>query len=138
MKQIFINLPVSDVERSMQFYSELGFENNPVFTDRDQKCMVWSEQIFVMLQSKEAFRASAQKPYSDFKNTTAATFTLPVESLKEVNEIISRGLKAGGRELHPMLDEGFMQVRTIEDPDGHVWAAICLDMDKFRKMRRIE
>lgn len=134
MKQIFINLPVKDLEASMAFYTQLGFTVNPLFTFDDQKCMVWSEQIFVMLQTLKMFESGNEKNLADPKKNTIATFTLPVESLDKVNEIVENGLKAGGIEPTPMIDEGFMQVRNIEDLDGHIWGIIYLDIDKFKDM----
>ena len=135
MKQIFINLPVKDAVASMKFYVQLGFTNYPLFTDEDQKCMVWSDQIYVMLQTQESFKSFTRKPIPDTKNNIAATYTLPVESLEMVNEIVERGLKAGGTESMPILDEGFMQVRVIEDLDGHTWGIIHLDLNKFKKFK---
>ena len=135
MKQIFINLPVKDPEASMDFYAQLGFTKYPLFTDENQSCMVWSEQIYVMLQSRGMFSSFNKKPIPDIKNNIAATYTLPVESLEKVNEIIENGLKAGGKEPEPMLDEGFMQVRIIEDLDGHTWYVIHLDIDKFKEIK---
>ena len=134
MKQIFINLPVKNVEASMNFYTQLGFTNNPLFTFDDQKCMVWSDQIYLMLQTYEMFKSGNKKNLPDTKQNTIATFTLPVESLDSVNKIIENGLKAGGIEPTPMLDEGFMQVRNIEDLDGHNWGIIYLNIDKFKEM----
>jgi uncharacterized protein len=133
MKQIFINLPVKDVNASMQFYTQLGFTVNPLFTFDDQKCMVWSDQIYVMLQTVEMFKSGNRKNPADPKKNTIATFTLPVESLTQLNEIMENGLKAGGTELTPAIDEGFMQVRNLEDLDGHIWGILFLDMDKFIK-----
>ncbi|MHA7129313.1 GNAT family N-acetyltransferase [Algoriphagus namhaensis] len=69
------------------------------------------------------------------RNFTTATFTLPVESAERMNQIVEAGLKAGGQEPNPMLDEGFMQLRSIEDLDGHVWGVICLDKEKFKKRK---
>ena len=132
MKQIFINLPVKDLEASMSFYTQLGFTVNPLFTFDDQKCMVWSDQIYLMLQTYKMFKSGNKKNLPDTKINTIATFTLPVESLDKVNELIKNGLKAGGTESRPTLDEGFMQVRNIEDLDGHNWAIIYLDIDKFK------
>ena len=134
MKQIFINLPVKDVDASMAFYQHLGFTVNPLFTFDDQKCMIWSDQIYVMLQTLEMFKSGNKKNIADPKENTIATFTLPVESLDRLNEIIENGLKAGGTESTPMLDEGFMQIRNIEDLDGHNWGIIYLDIDKFKQM----
>ena len=134
MKQVFINLPVKDAEKSMDFYAQLGFVNNPLFTDENQKCMVWSEHIYVMLITHEQFTKWNTKSIAE-KNFTRATFTLPVESVERMNQLVEDGLKAGGKEPNPMLDEGFMQLRSIEDPDGHVWGVICLDIEKFKILK---
>lgn len=134
MKQIFINLPVKDVDASMNFYSQLGFTVNPLFSFDKQKCMVWSDQIYVMLQTYEMFNSGNKKNLADPKVNTIATFTLPVESLDKVNEIVEKGLKAGGTETTELIDEGFMQIRNMEDLDGHNWGIIFLDMEKFKKI----
>jgi uncharacterized protein len=131
MKQIFINLPVTDLEKSKNFYAQLGFTNNLQFTGKDQICMVWSDQILVMLQSKEFFNSGNSKSIADPKNQLSASFTLPVESVEMVNETVSKGLMAGGKEPIDMIDEGFMLVRSLEDLDGHIWSFIYLDMEKF-------
>jgi len=133
MKQIFINLPVKNVEASMNFYTQLGFTVNPLFTFDDQKCMVWSDQIYVMLQTIEMFKSGNKKNIADPKENTTATFTLPVESIHRLNEIIENALKAGGTEPMKTIDEGYMQVRNIEDLDGHHWGIIFLDIEKFKK-----
>jgi hypothetical protein len=134
MKQIFINLPVKDVEASMNFYTQLGFTVNPLFTFDDQKCMVWSDQIFVMLQTMEMSKRGETKNIAEPKQNRIATFTLPVESLDKVNEIMEKGLKAGGTEPTEFIDEGFMQIRNIEDLDGHNWGIIFLNIEKFKEM----
>lgn len=133
MKQIFINLPVQDVEKSMNLYLHMGFTINSLFTDNNQKCMVWSNQIYIMLQSEKMFRCYLNKEIPNLKKYQAASYTLPVESIAKVNEIVESGLKAGAIESIPMIDEGFMQVRTIEDFDGHTWGIIFLDLNKFPK-----
>lgn len=134
MKQLFINLPVKDVGASKAFYTQLGFTVNPLFTFDDQICMVWSDQIYVMLQAYDMFSSGNHKPLADPAKHTTATFTLPVESLDRVHELVGNGLRAGGTEHTPMLDEGFMQVRTIDDLDGHTWAIMYLDLNKFKQM----
>ncbi len=130
-KQIFINLAVKDVEKSMQFYTALGFTNNPQFSDEAGKCMVWSENIFVMILSHEKFAGFATKPIADTKSSLAALFSLSVDSVDEVNNMVNNGLKAGGTEPHEMRDYGFMQQRSIEDFDGHTWEVFYMDMSKF-------
>jgi uncharacterized protein len=134
MKQLFINLPVKDVKASMTFYSQLGFAVNPLFSFEDQKCMTWGDQIFLMLQTYELFSSGNKKNLPDTKENTITSFTLPVESPDKVNEMIENGLKAGGTESTPMIDEGFMQGRNIEDLDGHHWSIIYLNIDTFKQM----
>ncbi len=130
-KQIFINLAVKDVQKSMDFYTALGFTNNPQFSDDAGKCMVWSENIFVMILSHEKFATFATKPIADTKSSVAGLFSLSTDSVDEVNRMVSNGLKAGGKELNEMRDYGFMQQRTIEDFDGHTWEVFYMDISKF-------
>lgn len=130
-KQIFVNLAVKDLQKSVDFYTALGFTNNPQFSDETGKCMVWSENIFVMLLSHDKFKAFTQKSLADTKSNMAGLFSLSVESVEEVNKIMAGGLSAGGAELNEMRDYGFMQQRTIEDFDGHTWEIFYMDVSKF-------
>ena len=130
-KQIFINLPVKDLQKSTDFYTALGFTNNPQFSDDTAKCMVWSENIFVMLLNHEKFATFATKPIADTKAGLAGLFSLSVDSVDEVNKIVEAGLKAGGTEPNELRDYGFMVQRTIEDFDGHTWEVFFMDMTKF-------
>ena len=133
MKQVFINLAVTDIDRSMQFYTQLGFTNNPQFSDDQSKCMVWSDAIFVMIMTHEKFKTFTKKPIADTKSNIAGLFALSVESLDQVNQIVENGVKAGGSEPMPMTDYGFMQLRKIEDYDGHTWEIFFMDMSKLPK-----
>ena len=130
-KQIFINLAVKDLKKSMDFYSALGFSNNPQFSDDTGKCMVWSENIFVMIMTHEKFKTFATKPIADTKSNLSGLFSLSVDSVDEVNRIVRKGLDAGGTEPTEMKDYGFMQQRTIEDFDGHTWEIFYMDITKF-------
>lgn len=130
-KQIFINLAVKELQKSMDFYTALGFTNNPQFSDDSGKCMVWSENIFVMLLTHEKFASFATKPIADTKSNLSAIFSLSTDSIDEVNNIVTNGLKAGGTEPSEMRDYGFMQQRTIEDFDGHTWEVFYMDISKF-------
>lgn len=132
MKQVFINLPVKDVEASLKFYTQIGFTVNPLFTFDDQKCMVWNDNIYVMLQTFEMAKKGINKNIADPKVNRIATFTLPVESIGQMNAIVDKALKTGGTESTKLIDEGFMQIRNIEDLDGHNWAVIYLDIEKFK------
>ena len=130
-RQLFINLAVTDLQKSMNFYTALGFTNNPQFSDEAGKCMVWSDTIYVMLLTHEKFSTFATKPIADTKNAVAGLFSLSVESVDEVNTLMTNGLNAGGIETSEMRDYGFMQQRTIEDFDGHTWEIFYMDMTKF-------
>jgi predicted lactoylglutathione lyase len=130
-KQIFINLAVKDLTKSMDFYTAMGFTNNPQFSDDTGKCMVWSETIFVMLLTHEKFSAFTTKPIADTKSNLAGLFSLSTDSLDEVNKIVTNGLKAGGTEPNEIRDYGFMQQRTIEDFDGHTWEVFFMDITKL-------
>jgi len=132
-RQIFINLAVKDVNKSMDFYTQMGFSNNPQFSDDSGKCMVWSENIFVMLLSHDKFKVFTKKPIAETKESIAGLFSLSVESVDVVNEITEKALAAGGTEPNEMRDYGFMQQRTIEDFDGHTWEIFYMDMSKFPK-----
>jgi uncharacterized protein len=131
LKQIFINLAVTDLEKSMAFYTALGFTNNPQFSDETGKCMVWSEHIYVMLLTHTKFLTFATKPIANTKTNVAGLFSLSVESVDEVNNMMAKGLLAGGIEPSEMKDYGFMQQRTIEDFDGHTWEIFFMDVTKF-------
>jgi uncharacterized protein len=115
----------------MDFYTALGFTNNPQFSDESGKCMVWCENIFVMILTHEKFALFATKPIADTKNSLAGLFSLSLDSLDEVHNLMTNGLKAGGIEPNEMKDYGFMQQRTIEDFDGHTWEIFFMDISKF-------
>ncbi len=130
-KQIFINLAVTNLQQSMDFYTALGFTNNPQFSDDSGKCMVWSDSIFLMLLTHQKFAGFTSKPIADTKTNIAGLFSLSLDSVDEVNKLMDSGLKAGGIEPNEMRDYGFMQQRTIEDFDGHTWEVFYMDITKF-------
>ena len=130
-KQIFINLAVKDLQKSMDFYTALGFTNNPQFSDNSGKCMVWCENIFVMILTHEKFATFATKPIANTKTNLAGLFSLSVDSIEEMNIVVNNGIEAGGIEPTEMKDYGFMQQRTIEDFDGHTWEVFYMDISKF-------
>lgn len=136
MKQLFINLPVSDLEKSMQFYLALGFNINPLFTDEDQKCMIWSDTIYLMLQSRQFSNLYFEKQMTDARKHQMPSFTLPVDSIELVNEMIKNGIKYGGVEPIPCINEDFMFLRSIEDIDGYVWGIMYLDVVKFQTIKK--
>lgn len=130
VKQVCINLAVKDLQKSADFYTALGFTNNPQFSDNTGRAMVLNDNIVVMIMTNEKFATFATKPVADTKNNFAGLFSLSFESFEEVNAVMENGLKAGGIEPVEMKDYGFMQVRTIEDFDGHTWELFFLDVAK--------
>ena len=130
-KQIFINLAVQNLTKSMTFYEALGFTLNPQFSDDNGKCMVWSDHIFLMILSHAKFSSFTEKPISDTKTSIAALYSLSVDSIEDVNRVLENGLLAGGIEPNEMRDYGFMFQRTIEDFDGHTWEVFHMDMTKL-------
>jgi predicted lactoylglutathione lyase len=137
-KQIFINLAVKDLQQSVDFYTALGFTVNPQFSDNTATCMVWSDTIYVMLLTHEKFSSFTPKPIADTKSAIAGLFALSVDSVEEVNSIMTAGLAAGGTEPTEMRDYGFMQQRTIEDFDGHTWEVFYMDVSKFPAQQQAE
>jgi len=135
MKQLFLNLPVNDLEKSKQFYLALGFTINPLFTDKDQICMIWTDSIYVMLQSRQFSNAYLDKESIDPRNYQLPSFTLPVESIEKVNEMLENGIKTGGVEPAQTIIEDFMYLRSIEDLDGYMWGIMYLDTEKFKSIK---
>jgi len=128
--QIFVNLPVKDLQKSMDFYSKIGFVNNPQFTDNTAACMVYSDEIFVMLLTHTKFREFTKKQIADTSKTAGVILSLSAESNDKVNETVQKAIKAGGIETNEAKDYGFMQQRSFEDLDGHLWEVFYMDMSK--------
>ena len=134
--QVFINLAVKDLNKSAGLYTKMGFNINPAFSDESAKCLVWSEEIFLMIMTHERFKSFATKPLADTKNNLAGIFALSVESVDKMNQIAQNAISAGGTEAKPLQDHGFMQLRTVEDFDGHTWEIFFMDMSKFPKAEK--
>lgn len=130
-KQIFVNLPVRDLKKSMAFYEAIGFTNNPQFTDETAACMVWSDAIYVMILTHEKFQSFTNKKIIDAKQSVGVLNSLSLTSLEEVGAFAEKALKAGGREYREAQDYGFMQMRSVEDLDGNNWEVFYMDMSKF-------
>ena len=129
--QVFINLAVNNLDKSTEFYTKMGFTVNPQFSDDSGECLVWSENIYVMILNHDKFKSFATKPLADTKNNLAGLFSLSVESVDKMNEIANNAVQAGGIEPKPMQDYGFMQMRNVEDFDGHTWEIFYMDMSKM-------
>ena len=119
MTKIFVNLPTSDLERAKAFYTALGCEINPQFTDENAACVVWSEDIYFMVLTREFFATFTDKPIADPRQTLQVSSSFTCDSREEVDAIVDKALAAGGTEPKPAQDYGFMYSRDIDDPDGN-------------------
>lgn len=133
-KMIFVNIPVTDLARSVAFYEAIGAARNPQFSDDTAACMVFSETIFVMLLTHEKFKFFCKKDIVDAKSSVEALFCLSEETKDGVDAIVDRAWGAGGKaDPNPKQDHGFMYSRSFEDPDGHIWETVWMDMAGFEQ-----
>ncbi|PWG01791.1 VOC family protein [Sphingosinicella humi] len=128
-KLIFVNLPVTDLQRSVAFYEAIGAEKNPQFSDDTAACMVLSETIHVMLLTHDKFRQFTPKRIADAHATSEVMVALSEDNREGVDRITEKALAAGGREARDAEDLGFMYSRPFEDPDGHIWEPFFMDME---------
>lgn len=131
VKQIFINLPVKDLDKSISFYEKIGFTVNPQFTDSTAACMVLSETIFVMLLTYDKFSQFINKEIMDGKNAVSVINSLSLGSKDEVAQMMEKVVAAGGNEHVEAKDYGFMIQRSFEDLDGHNWEVFYMDMTQM-------
>jgi predicted lactoylglutathione lyase len=130
-KMIFVNLPVADLPAARAFYEAIGAVNNPQFTDETAACMVFSDTIHVMLLTHDKYAQFTDKTIADAHSTSQVLLCISADSREGVDEIAGNALAAGGREPRPPQDYGFMYSRTFEDPDGHTWEPMYMDVDAF-------
>ena len=123
-RQIFVNLPVRDLERSKAFFSGLGFGFNAQFTDDKAACMVVEENICVMLLSEPFFKTFTSRQVADAKKTTEVLVCLSCESKEEVDGLVAKASANGGKAARDAQDHGFMYQHAFEDPDGHIWELV--------------
>jgi len=123
-RQIFLNVPVADLPRSMAFFKALGFSHNPQFTDDTAACVIISETISVMLLTHAKFRQFTPKAICDTTQAVEALFCLTCESRQEVDDLVAKALAAGGTTYDKAEDYGFMYTNSFVDPDGHGWELI--------------
>lgn len=126
-KQIFVNLPVKDLNRAMEFFTKLGFTFNPQFTDENAACMIIGENIFAMLLVEKFFKSFIKKEICDTTTHTEVLNALSVGSREEVDEMIGKALEAGGSEPREPQDHGWMYGRSFEDLDGHIWEVFFMN-----------
>lgn len=126
-KQIYVNLPVRNVERSKAFFASLGYSFNPDFSNESALCMVIGENIYAMLLAEPFFQTFTKKPITDARTSTEVLVCLSCESRAEVDTLVAKAVAAGGAAPNPPQDHGFMYGHGFEDLDGHVWELVYMD-----------
>jgi uncharacterized protein len=126
-RQIYINLPVKNLERTKAFFGSLGFGFNPQFTNESGACMVIADNIYAMLLTESFFQTFTKKPIADATRSTEVLVCLSCESRAEVDELVRKALDAGGKAPNAPQDHGFMYGHGFEDIDGHVWELVYMD-----------
>ena len=127
--QIFVNLPVKNLKQSIEFFTQLGFQFNPQFTDETATCMVVSENIFVMLLTHEKFKTFTPNGICDTTKSTEVLTCLSVESRAKVDEMVHKAVAAGGTTYSEPQYYGFMYGHGFQDLDGHIWELIYMEPD---------
>ena len=125
--KLFVNIPVSDLQRSIRFFEALGFRFNPHFTDGTATCMLVGEDAYFMLLTKEKFAGFSKRPAGDPQRETSALFAVSVNSRDEVDAMVKQAIAAGGTPALDPQDYGFMYGWSFYDLDGHHWEVFWMD-----------
>jgi len=125
--QIFLNLPVKDLSRTVEFFKKLGFAFNAQFTDENATCMIINDNIFVMLLVEKFFKTFTKKEICDTTKDTEVIIALSTESREKVDEMMQHVFEAGGKESREPQDHGWMYGRSFQDINGHLWEIIYMD-----------
>ncbi|HEY4755009.1 MAG TPA: VOC family protein [Ignavibacteriaceae bacterium] len=135
-KQIFVNLPVKDLNKAKEFFSKLGFTFNEQFTDENSACLVIGENIFAMLLVEKFFLSFTKKEINNALESSEVIFAISVESREEVDEMINNVIKAGGIEPRESQDHGWMYGRSFQDIDGHLWEVFFMDETAMKQAQQ--
>jgi predicted lactoylglutathione lyase len=125
--KIFVNLPVKNLNKSIEFFTKLGYRFNQQFTDETATCMIVTDDIFVMLLTEEKFKTFTPKEICDAKKYTEALVALSLESRATVDEMVRKAVAAGGSTYNEPQDYGFMYAHGFQDLDGHIWEPFYMD-----------
>jgi predicted lactoylglutathione lyase len=131
-KMIFVNLPVADVAKSTAFYEAIGFEKNAMFSNEQTSSMVWSDTIHIMLLDHRFYSTFTAKQIADTHKVSAALICLSRDSRGDVDSITEAAIAAGGSETREPQDMGFMYGRAFDDPDGHTYEVMHMDLDAMQ------
>jgi predicted lactoylglutathione lyase len=128
-RQIFVNLPVRDLDQAKAFFGSLGFSFNQQFTNEQGACMVISEgHSYVMLLVEDFFKTFTRKAVADARQSTEVLLCLSCDSRAEVDAFVAKAIAAGGKASKEAKDHGFMYEHGFEDLDGHLWEVMHMDL----------
>ncbi|RRO18741.1 glyoxalase/bleomycin resistance/extradiol dioxygenase family protein [Saccharopolyspora rhizosphaerae] len=127
--QTYLNLPVEDLNRSVEFFTALGFSFDQNFTDQNATCMVISGDAYVMLLVKPFFKSFTPKDVADATKVTEVITALSADSREQVDELVEKARQAGSPRIGDVVEEGPMYSRSFEDPDGHIWEVVHMPVD---------
>ena len=130
-KQIFVNLPVQDLKKSVEFFTKVGFEFDANFTDESATCMIIGDNIYAMLLVEERFQSFISKKISNAADTTEVIVALSVDSREQVDVIVQAALDSGGKPSNEPQDHGFMYGWSFQDLDDHLWEVSYMDLSAF-------
>jgi uncharacterized protein len=133
-RQIFVNLPVKDLNKSIEFFTHLGFTLNPQFTDENATCMIVGENIFAMLLVEQYFKTFTPKEICDTSKSAEVLVALSFESRAEVDEIVAKAIAAGGSTYKEPIDMGFMYQHGFQDLDGHIWEIFFMEESESQQV----
>jgi uncharacterized protein len=131
--KIFANLPVKDLNKTVEFFTKLGFKFNPQFTDENATCMIIGDDIFVMLLVEKFFKTFTKNEICDTSKYTEVLLALSADSREKVDEMIKKAIESGGSEYREPQDHGWMYGRSFQDIDGHIWELIYMDANATKK-----
>jgi hypothetical protein len=126
-RKLFVNIPVADLNRSVEFFRGLGFEFDPRFTDETGTSMLVGEDAYFMLLTRERFADFARLGLADPAERTQAIYAVTADSREAVDDFADRALELGGSPAAEPLEYGFMYGRSFRDPDGHHWEVFWMD-----------
>ncbi len=134
--QIFVNLPVKDLKKSVEFFTGLGYTFNQQFTNEDATCMIISENIFVMLLVEKFFRTFVPGQIADAKKVTESIICLSAPSKQKVDETIATAVRLGATLYKEPQDHGFMYGHSFQDLDGHLWEVSWMDASAGEQVQK--
>ena len=132
-KQIFVNLPVKDLQRSIDFFTKLGFSFNPQFTDKNGTCMIVNEHSYVMLLVEPFFKTFINKEICDTTKSTEAILSITAESRKSVDELALKAIESGATKYGEPQNQGWIYQKNFQDLDGHLWEVFYMELNKLPK-----